>query len=151
RYIVSLQSRCIAYGNGRNRAMNTVARRIAAAPSGRIGKWVVLGVWIVALVVLAPLASKLTGAEDNQTSSWLPGSAESTQVVNLQNNFMPNTDISTIILYSRTGGVTAADKAKAAQDATAFKGVQHVRSSIVGPVPSKDGQALETIVRIDTA
>jgi RND superfamily putative drug exporter len=59
-------------------------RRLAALPCGRRSKWVVLVLWIVVLLAMAPLAGKLTGAENNQASSWLPGSAESTKVLDLQ-------------------------------------------------------------------
>ena len=47
-------------------------RRIAEIPAGSWTKWVVLGFWLVVLVVAYPLSGKLTGAEKNDTSAWLP-------------------------------------------------------------------------------
>ncbi|QMU74438.1 MMPL family transporter [Streptacidiphilus sp. PB12-B1b] len=125
------------------------ARRLAALPCGRRSKWVVLVLWIILLVALGPLAGKLTGAENNQASSWLPGSAESTKVLNLEGQFASTQDIPGVIVYTRAGGLTPADHAKAAADAAAFAKVQDVSGPVAGPITAKDGKALETIVPID--
>jgi RND superfamily putative drug exporter len=130
-------------------ALQRAGHSLARMPGGRIGKWVVLGVWVLLLVGLGSLAGKLTGAENNQASSWLPGSAESTQVVNLTGQFQSTNLVPTVIVYERDGGVTAADLHKAQQDAAAFPKISHMTPNVVGPVPSKDGKALETIVQID--
>ncbi len=131
--------------NALQRAGNTLAR----IPGGRVGKWVVLGVWIVLLVGLGSLAGKLTGAEDNQASSWLPGSAESTQVLNLTGQFQSTSLVPTVVVYQRDGGITPADLTKAQQDVAAFEKVPHATNKIVGPIPSKDGKAIETVVQIE--
>jgi len=131
--------------NALQRAGNTLAR----IPGGRVGKWVVLGVWIVLLVGLGSLAGKLTGAEDNQASSWLPGSAESTQVLNLTGQFQSTSLVPTVVVYQRDSGITPADLTKAQQDVAAFAKVPHATNKIVGPIPSKDGKAIETVVQIE--
>ena len=61
--------------------------RLAALVCGRRTKWLVLVFWLIVLGVLGPLAGKLSGAEKNDNSSWLPGGAESTAVLNLQTKF----------------------------------------------------------------
>jgi RND superfamily putative drug exporter len=130
-------------------ALQRTGHSLARVPGGRIGKWVVLGVWLVLLVGLGSLAGKLTGAEDNQASSWLPGSAESTQVLNLTGQFQSTNLVPTVVVYERAGGVTPADVAKAKADAVAFTTVPHATKQIVGPIPSADGKAIETIIQID--
>jgi RND superfamily putative drug exporter len=130
-------------------ALQRAGHSLARVPGGRIGKWVVLGVWLVLLVGLGPLAGKLTGAEDNQASSWLPGSAESTQVLNLTGQFQSTNLVPTVVVYQRASGVTPADLAKAEADAAAFTTAPHATKKIVGPIPSKDGKAIETIIQID--
>ncbi|MFC1410301.1 MMPL family transporter [Streptacidiphilus sp. N1-12] len=127
------------------------ARRLAALPCGRRGKWVVLVSWVILLLVLAPLAGKLTNAEDNQASSWLPGSAESTKVLNLETQFSSTQTAPTVVLYTRDGGITAADRAKATADAAAFASAPNVKGAIEGPIPSQDGKALQTVVPVDTS
>ncbi|WP_405672696.1 MMPL family transporter [Streptomyces sp. NBC_01530] len=84
--------------------------------TGHRSKWVIVALWLVVLVVAAPLASKLTDAQDNDAASWLPGSAESTQVLNTSNEFRPE-QIPAVVVYAREGGLTAQDKDKIAQDA----------------------------------
>ncbi|MCX5419433.1 MMPL family transporter [Streptomyces sp. NBC_00078] len=84
--------------------------------TGQRSKWVIVALWLVVLVVAAPLASKLTDAQDNDAASWLPGSAESTQVLNTSNEFRPE-QIPAVVVYAREGGLTAQDKDKIAQDA----------------------------------
>ncbi|MGW2545082.1 MMPL family transporter [Kitasatospora sp. NPDC001574] len=125
------------------------SRRLATLPCGRRSKWVVLALWLVLLVVAGPLAGKLTDAEDNQASSWLPGNAESTQVLTEQRAFQPVDTAQAVVVYERPGGITPADKVEAARDAAAFASTPHVLGQVVGPVESADGQALQTIVPID--
>ena len=43
---------------------------LAKVPSGKVGKWVVFALWVVAFVVLSPLASKLTSVQNNQAQQW---------------------------------------------------------------------------------
>jgi RND superfamily putative drug exporter len=125
------------------------ARRLAALPAGRRSKWVVLVVWLVALVALGPLAGKLTGAENNQTSSWLPGSAESTKVLNLQGQFVSTETVPAVVVYTRDSGITPADVHKATADTAAFARIDHVTGQVQPPHPSADGKALQVMVMID--
>jgi RND superfamily putative drug exporter len=132
--------------NGLQRAGHSLAR----VPGGRVGKWVVLGVWLLLMVGLGSLAGKLNGAENNQASSWLPGSAESTQVLNLTGQFHSTNLAPAIVLYERPSGITAQDVAKAKADTAKFATVKDVvPSSVQGPLPSKDGKALITQINID--
>ncbi|MCX5214228.1 MMPL family transporter [Kitasatospora sp. NBC_00240] len=124
-------------------------RRLAALPCGRRSKWVVLVLWIVLIAAAGPLAGKLMSAEDNEASSWLPGNAESTQVLVEQRAFQPVDTAQAVVVYERTSGITEADQAKAAQDAQAFATAPHVLGAVTGPQLSKDGQAMQTVVPVD--
>ncbi len=68
---------------------SVLPRGLVGCVCGRRGKWLIVALWLVLLVVAAPLASKLTGAQDNDAASWLPGSAESTQVLVTSGTFRP--------------------------------------------------------------
>ena len=85
-------------------------RGIAHLVCGRRAKWVVLGLWVVVLFVTAPFASKLTDAQDNDAASWLPGSAESTQVLEISQDFRPE-QIPAVVVYARESGLTGQDRA----------------------------------------
>jgi RND superfamily putative drug exporter len=124
--------------------------RIAAIPAGSWTKWVVMGFWLVVLVVAYPLSSKLTGAEKNDASAWLPASAESVKVLDVQARFQPPNTYPGVVVYYRASGLTVADRAKAAADARRFAGLPGVvRGQVAGPVPSADGTALQTIVPVN--
>src|SRR4029450_11611223 len=57
-----------------------------------------------------------------------------------------------LVVYERPDGpVTPADQAKAAADARRFATIQDVTGKIIGPVPSKDGRALQVVVPIRVA
>jgi putative drug exporter of the RND superfamily len=127
-----------------------VVRALARVPSGRRTKWLVLVFWLLVVAALGPLAGKLTNAEKNNASAWLPAAAESTKVVNLQATFQSPNLFTGVVVYSRPSGLTAADRAKAAADARSFASiVGAVPSQIVGPVVARDGQAIETVVPVN--
>ena len=86
-------------------------RQIAGKLTGRVTKWVVLAVWIVIVIAAGSVASKLSDVQDNQASSWLPGSAESTKVLDKTAPFQDQNDIPTIVVYVRDAGLTADDLA----------------------------------------
>ncbi|MFC4051681.1 MMPL family transporter [Actinomadura syzygii] len=135
------------------------AYRFASLPCGRWGKWIVLVLWIVILGISMPLAGKLTGAQTNEASAWLPKDAESTRVVDASERFVPSDTFPAVVVYHRNGGaLTAADRAKAAADVPRLQAVmgdpkgsappRKLAVSVQGPIPAKDGTALETIVNI---
>ena len=129
--------------------MNT-ARALARVPSGRRTKWLVLVFWLLVVAVLGPLAGKLTNAEKNDASAWLPAQAESTKVVNLEAAFQSPNVFTGVVVYDRPGGLTAANRAQAAADARAFASVPGVvHGQVVGPIVARDGQAIETIVPVN--
>ncbi|MFJ4694688.1 MMPL family transporter [Streptomyces sp. NPDC088766] len=82
---------------------------------GRRSKWLVLILWLVVLVIAAPFGAKLNDAQDNDAQSWLPGSAESTQVLSLSEEFRPE-QIPAVVVYARADGLTAQDRRRIAED-----------------------------------
>jgi putative drug exporter of the RND superfamily len=84
-------------------------RQIAGRLTGRVTKWIVLAAWIVIFVVASGFASKLTDVQNNEASSWLPASAESTKVLDeLATTVDPN-NIPTLVVYQRSSGLTEDD------------------------------------------
>ncbi|MFE2278992.1 MMPL family transporter [Streptomyces sp. NPDC059454] len=98
----------------------TGGRGVARLVCGRRSKWLVLGLWVVVLFSVAPFAQKLADAQDNDAASWLPGSAESTQVLEISEDFRPE-QIPAIVVYARDSGLTAADRARIAEDVEQLK------------------------------
>src|SRR4051812_31221451 len=100
--------------------MAGLSGRTAHLVCGRRSKWVVLALWVIALVALAPLAQKLTDAQKNDAASWLPSNAESTRVGALQKAFVPET-APAVVVYTRAGGLTPADVTKIRQDTASIR------------------------------
>jgi RND superfamily putative drug exporter len=119
--------------------------RLAGLIAGRRTKWAVLALWVVLLAALGPLAGKLGDVEKNDAASWLPAGAESTRVVELEERFRKDETMLAVVVYERSGGITAADKAKAESDMAAFQNLPGAQKA-QGPFPSKDGKALQTLV-----
>src|SRR6476620_1429275 len=93
-------------------------RALAAFVSGRRTKWLVPVVWLLLIAVFLPLGSKLTNETSDETSSFLPKSAESTEVNNLlKQRFASGQTVNGIIVYRRATGLTPADKRKVVADA----------------------------------
>jgi len=125
-------------------------KKMAEIPSGSWTKWIVVGFWIVVLVLAFPLSKKLQGAEKNDAKYWLPGAAESTKVLDVQERFQSPNIITGVVVYERASGLTAADRAKAAADARSFAGIPGVLpGQVVGPIPSADDKALQTILQVN--
>ncbi|MDQ6641881.1 MAG: MMPL family transporter [Actinomycetota bacterium] len=124
-------------------------RQIAGKLTGRLTKWLVLAFWILVLVGASGFAAKLTGVQDNQASSWLPGNAESTQALKRLEAFQSPNVIPTVIVYENKAGLTAQNVADGKADARAFTGLKGVTGKVIGPIPSKDGQAMQTLVTFD--
>jgi RND superfamily putative drug exporter len=125
------------------------ANRLIAFICGRRTKWVVVAFWVLVLVALGSLAGKLQGAEKNDASSYLPGSAESTQELNEQAAFQSKNYNPALVVYVRNTGVTAADIAKARADARYFATLPAVDGRVAPPIISSDHKAIETVVGSD--
>ena len=122
---------------------------LARLPGNRIGKWVMVVLWVGALAALAPLATKLASVEDNQVSSWLPGDAESTKVLQISERFQSSDQVPTIVIYEKPAGLTAADLSTISEQTRRFADLDGVDGEVIGPIPSTEQpapQAAQVIV-----
>src|SRR5690242_20321144 len=106
--------------------VDTMHRQIAGKLTGRVTKWIVLAFWILALVVLGGLSAQLADVQNNEASTWLPGSAESTKVAEELSSTVDPNNIPTLVVYSREGGLTDEDRAQIAEQAQEIGGVKGV-------------------------
>ncbi len=120
--------------------------QVAGRLTGPLTKWIVLACWLAALVVMAGFAQKLTDVQNNEASSWLPESAESTKAIEKLAPFQDPDTIPTVVAYERSSGLTREDVAAAEADATEFANLDGVTGEVVGPSVSEDGQAMQTLV-----
>ncbi|MFI8091810.1 MMPL family transporter [Streptomyces sp. NPDC086080] len=107
----------------------------------RLVPWVVVGLWLAALVLVGPLAGKFGGAQQNGAVDYLPDSADSTQVARIQEELPGGESTDLVLVYHRDGGLTAADREVAAgQVAEVEKGYK--LSDDPRGIPSEDGSTL---------
>src|SRR3712207_224051 len=87
-------------------------QRALTFPASRRGKWIVLAVWLVAIIGLgaAGLPEKFTEAEENESTSFLPGDAESTTALKVTEGLQDGEVAPTVVVYRRDGRLTPADR-----------------------------------------
>ncbi|WP_224275005.1 MMPL family transporter [Nocardioides lacusdianchii] len=86
-------------------------RQVAGALTGRVTKWAVLVAVLVLAAIMGFFSTKLTSVQNNEASSWLPESAESTRVLDELSESVDPDDIPTLVVYHRDGGLSAEDLA----------------------------------------
>jgi putative drug exporter of the RND superfamily len=93
-------------------------RALASFVASKRGKWIVLAVWVVLFAALSPIGQQLSDETRDDTTSFLPESAESTDVVEILDEEFPGGETTQgLIIYHRAGGLTEADRAEIAADA----------------------------------
>lgn len=118
--------------------------RLFAFPAGRRAKWVVFAAWIVAIVAMLGLnlPGKYSDAEKNESTSFLPGDAESTKALDVTKALQDGEQAPTVVVYQRDGKLTAADQARIAADVQKLDAANKpfANASPFGkPTVSKDG------------
>jgi putative drug exporter of the RND superfamily len=109
-------------------------RGFASLVTGRRSKWVVLAAWLLAVIAVFPLGSKLSDETTDSTQSFLPASAESTEVVRkLDNDFRQGETDTGIVVYKNPNGLTAADKQKIFVDSLAIEAAGKDKINLVEP------------------
>lgn len=112
-------------------------------------------VWLIIGGVGGPTFGKLSSVLDTDQASFLPSSAQSTQVQVLQSKMQQSKDIPAIIVVESSDRIQMQDFAKYSaltQSLSEVKGlassVQPGASAVIGPIPSQDGKAVQYIAPI---
>ncbi|MDJ0420615.1 MMPL family transporter [Rhodococcus opacus] len=108
-------------------------------------------VWLAVGGFGGPFAGKLSSVQQNDSTSFLPASAEATEVSALQKGFTDTQFVPAIVVAERTSGITAADTEFLAGTANSFAGSEGFGDEVSPPIPSADGRALQLFVPVDSA
>ncbi|MFF9041647.1 MMPL family transporter [Streptomyces sp. NPDC014892] len=103
--------------------------------------WLVLGLWVVLLAVVAPFAAKLSEVQNDRAVDYLPASADSTQVAKIEDRLPGGETTELVLVYHRDGGLTAADRGTAERQVAEIRERDRLAAEPEG-VPSKDGTTL---------
>ncbi len=125
-------------------------RQIAGRLTGPVTKWIVLVVVVIAAVGFGSFAGKLLDVQDNEISSWLPESAESTQAIERLDAFQDPNDMGTTVVYYNADGLTEAQLAAVEEHAAEIEEIEGVtevltparaqEAGVPMPYVSEDGQ-----------
>jgi putative drug exporter of the RND superfamily len=129
-------------------------RQIAGTLTGRVTKWIVLVAVLVVTGIMATFSAELTSVQNNEASSWLPESAESTQVLEELSETVDPNDIPTLVVYQRDGGLTEDDLAQIEADGQEIGGIdgvtdQGVLTPAAAEAAAAQGAPVPTLVSDD--
>ena len=129
-------------------------RQIAGTLTGRVTKWIVLVAVLVITGIMATFSAKLTSVQNNEASSWLPESAESTQVLEELSETVDPNDIPTLVVYQRDGGLTEDDLAQIEADGPEIAEIdgvtdQGVLTPAAAEAAAAEGAPVPTLVSDD--
>lgn len=129
-------------------------RQIAGTLTGRVTKWIVLVAALVVTGIMATFSAELTSVQNNEASSWLPESAESTQVLEELSETVDPNDIPTLVVYQRDGGLTEDDLAQIESDGAEISDIdgvtdQGVLTPAAAEAAAAEGAPVPTLVSDD--
>ncbi len=118
-------------------------RQIAGRLTGRVSKWVVLVAAVMLMFGMGSFSNKLEEVQNNEASSWLPESAESTKVAEELSATVDPNDIATLIVYHRDTGLTPADLAAMDEQAAELADIDGVTDEGVLSPNARDAAVAE--------
>ncbi|MER7751198.1 MMPL family transporter [Kitasatospora sp. NPDC097643] len=124
-----------------------------SAATGRRLRWLipvllVLG-WLVVAGSTGSFQAKLADVVTNDGKAYLPAKAEAVEADELQSRFTNSNTYPAVVVYERTSGITAEDRAAVTADAAAAAKLPHLTGAVSPVVPSADGKALQFTVPVE--
>ena len=92
--------------------------------ASRRNKWLVALFWIVVFIGLnaVNIFDRYADAEQNRNVDYLPGGAESVEVLDQIDEFPSGERFAAVVVYRRDGGLTAGDRVTIARDRRELQG-----------------------------
>jgi RND superfamily putative drug exporter len=118
---------------------------------GRIRWWLpalLVVVWLAVGGIGGPFAGKLAEVAKNDNASFLPESAEATEVEHLQRQFSDRQVLPAVVVAERESGITEDDLRFLAERGAALADVEGIAGRSAPPERSDDGQAAQFVVPI---
>ncbi len=134
-------------GDTQHPLVRRLIRPLASAPI----RWAMVVFWVVLIAATTPLAARLTDVQENGALAFLPDSADSARVAELQSTFQSDDTQTAVLVYRRDGGLTSDDLAVIETQRQQIA-QQLPNDQPVGPViPSEDGRTALVSVTIPDA
>ncbi|MBA2523371.1 MAG: MMPL family transporter, partial [Solirubrobacterales bacterium] len=98
-----------------------------------------VGVWVLVIVAIGPLAGKFEAAQENDPADYLPGKAESVKAIEVLENFPSGDVVKAVTVFHREGGLEGSDRATIDQARAAINSERREGVDETGPpVVSED-------------
>ncbi|MDE0545914.1 MMPL family transporter [Microbacterium sp. C7(2022)] len=121
-------------------------------------RWLRIGIpvflvllWLVGGSLGGPYFGKVDEVSSNDRSSFLPSSADATQVNERLTDFLGDDSIPAIVVVEGSGELTEDDLAEIQTLSDDIAGVPGVLDGVSPPIPSEDGEAAQLFVPVDAA
>lgn len=114
------------------------------AITGKRGRWVVVGLWLLVIIGFgaAQLPTKFEEVQNNESTSFLPGDAESTKALTKAEEIRGSESVTIVAVYRNPDGLTAANKKEIAANRQELNSLDLPRTGkFAPPVFSENGQA----------
>lgn len=105
--------------------------------------------WVVVIGLGGPFFGRISDVVESSQSSFLPETAESTQVSDRADDFVDDPFIPAIVVIERDGGLTDADREWAEELSSSLVADDLAAQAASPPVGSEDGEALQIFVPMD--
>lgn len=118
----------------------------------RLAPAVLIIAWLAVASVGGPTFGKLSSVSTNDQAAFLPASAQSTKVQEIQAKFRDSNSIPAIVILESDATISPAsysDYQTLIAKLQATEGVQS-GAAVAGPIPASDGKAVQFIVPIDS-
>ncbi len=119
-----------------------MSRVFELASRGR-AKWAIAAIWLIVALAAGSVAGRFQSSQKNDTTSYLPGDAESVRALDAINRASGGAEITgTVVVFARSGQLTAADLARINADRLTLNA--RLPSDTVpaaAPSRSRDGEA----------
>jgi putative drug exporter of the RND superfamily len=127
-----------------------VLTKLLTLPARRIPKFFVLAVALVVVASVGPLAGKFEDVQENETTSFLPGDAESVKAIEAIEQFEDGEVAPAVTVIARDGGLTPADRRAARELVRSLEtDPPPLTKGTQGPIRSEDGEALLVITEVE--
>ncbi|MBZ2198258.1 MMPL family transporter [Occultella gossypii] len=110
---------------------------------------ILVGAWLAAAAVGGPYFGRVDEVSSNDQTTFLPASADATEVAELLPEFAGSESIPAIVVYTAAEPLTEDELAQIQESTAVLSDVPGVTDGISPPVPSTDGLAAQVFLTLD--
>ncbi|MBK0418998.1 MMPL family transporter [Leucobacter sp. CSA1] len=132
------------------------ARSEPSRPARRVPTWVrvlapaiLIVAWLAGAAVGGPYFGKVDEVSSNDQTSYLPESADATQVQRMLSDFTDSDAIPAIVVFTGETELSEGELAEIADALSELSGEAGIDGEVSPPIPSEDGRAVQAFVPVD--